>query len=438
MINIKLLLSVLTLKLWLVYTFLNVQSFLEGGSGSVFLALLFFVNFLLLFFQFMNRETVKIRNSLILMIIFFMYFVFKIKFDGISNEEIKQLTFGTSSGIVISFLIGISFAISFQNFSKYIPVSKFFFKAGSYLIIFTTLLYLLLIGLTFKSLATGLRVDKFLIEGDLNYQRPAILMGISYVSYSVYFLYWIFTKKCYFGNSKLLNVIMGLLYVLIAIFQSILSQVIGSNSGVLTTLSSMFITMSMFLVIIQKNWILKNSHFKISKIIKKGLIVALSFLFIGLLSIIYLGSEIITNSRLMGFGGKNQMNSGSSRLENFQKNVVDHISYNPLLGDFNVQFLAGDSGGYIHSFLISIQTHLGIIGLILILIYLVFLVFEMKYANKIMFEMHLKKGGFAVYFSYFLILIFIIFFLIANLTTFLHWMPMWFIFGFFTFSIRSN
>jgi hypothetical protein len=166
---------------------------------------------------------------------------------------------------------------------------------------------------------------------------------------------------------------------------------------------------------------------KWSPIIKKTFLAISLFSMISLVAI-QLSNFDITKTRLFGYG-KGENNSINSRVKIIQENFITHITYNPLFGDFEVDRKTTGKGTYVHSFIVTMQTHLGVFGLFLTLLILVFLWNNLRYAKNIlgcdyMYDKYLKK-----IFRIYLLTLLLVFFVFSSLTTFLTWMPIWMLFG---------
>ena len=114
------------------------------------------------------------------------------------------------------------------------------------------------------------------------------------------------------------------------------------------------------------------------------------------------------------------MSSVDSRLS-LWGNFAVQFSYNPLFGDIAVDRLTTGSGTYVHSVIMSLLTHLGIIGFILFFLYL-FKSFKsiLDYGGNVYFN-----NMYALY----CITVFVGMFLIASLSTFFTWSPIWLLMG---------
>jgi len=233
-------------------------------------------------------------------------------------------------------------------------------------------------------------------------------------------------------------ILLNVIYLIITFAIIVLSQLIGSNSAVLFVLVIFFPSFIFNLIGFIKQSKLKTITksfsdkkyilgLKWSPIIKKTLF-GLSLFSIIVAVAIQQSNFDITKTRLLGYG-KGENNSINSRVKIIQENFITHITYAPILGDFEVDRKTTGKGTYVHSFIVTMQTHLGLLGLFLTLFILYFLWNNLRYAKKILacdyiYDEYLKK-----IFRIYLLILLVVFFVFSSLTTFLTWMPIWMLFG---------
>lgn len=437
---IHLFLTLLSSSSWFYFVFQNVENFRSGGVGTIFLIafiILSFSNFILQII--INYKAIIFRKILFLILFFFIFFIVKILIDLRNNSEISSFTFGTTKGIITAFFIGICMTLNIQYLIRSFHSSKIY---GNLIIIMVLILFIfygLLLYKTINIFLADIREDIFLIsDGKAKYQRPGILMIMSYTFLSIIFLVSNYLCKPKFNIVRIsILIALNAIYVIITFAIIVLSQLIGSNSAVLFVLMIFFPSFILNLIgfikpkklkSITNNNLDKKSIFGIkwSYILKKTLLALILFSII-VAVVIQQSNFDITKTRLLGYG-KGENNSINSRVKIIQENFITHISYNPIFGDFEVDRKT-TGGFYIHSFIISIQTHLGLIGLIFILLILFFMWNSLRYSKNILvcdyvYDVSLKK-----LFRIYLLILLVIFFVFSSLTTFLTWMPIWMLFG---------
>ena len=101
-----------------------------------------------------------------------------------------------------------------------------------------------------------------------------------------------------------------------------------------------------------------------------------------------------------------------SRLQILFESGIEQLAINPLTGDLAAEEIVGNPGGYIHSIL-SVQSHLGIIGSVLLFCFLAERLIELY-----------RSGDNAI-----LKVVTPPIVLMAVIGTFFTWMPLWFLIG---------
>jgi hypothetical protein len=129
--------------------------------------------------------------------------------------------------------------------------------------------------------------------------------------------------------------------------------------------------------------------------------------------------------RIFGFEDGVYLRSLESRFEILQSNFITHFAYNPWLGDLRVDELTTGEGTYAHS-LISLFSHLGIVGGLLFALYLVAIFREARRPSPsaLPFYGSPDLGLFKL-----VIMAGVIGF--ACIATFFRWLPLWACLGFF-------
>jgi hypothetical protein len=282
------------------------------------------------------------------------------------------------------------------------------------------------------TLAENVREDLFLIS-DLNgmYQRPGAFLTISFFIYSFTTAFFLFVNK-YTKKGKLVNfmsfVLFGL-YCLLTIGGMILSQMIGSNNT-LVNLGGLLFATTIFYIFInftKSENLLSQIKLNIKKIFLSKLtsklfgsiFVSLFIVFVLLVGLINFFDIDLDRFRIFGFGS-GDMSSISSRLA-LLNNFFIQFDYNPIFGNMDVDRLTTGEGSYTHSFILSLLSHLGIIGFILFFIYLFVAIKEKLNNHNNLFVNNLL--------SLYSLVVFAGIFAIASFGTFITWIPLWFLLG---------
>ena len=438
---IHLLLTLFSSASWFYFVFQNVENFRTGGVGTIFLIAFIFLSFSNFILQIiLDYKAIIFKKVLFLILFFFIFYSIKILIDLKNSGEFSSFTFGTTKGVITAFIVGVCMTLNLQYLIRSFHSSKFYGNFINLMVLMLFLFYGLQIFKTITLLLADLRDDIFLIsDGNAKYQRPGILIIMSYTFLSIILLSSNFVSKTNLNLIRTSILFMqNLIYIIITFAIIVLSQIIGSNSAVLFVLVIFFPTFIFNLIgFINQNKLnritenFSNNKFlfgiKWSPIIKKTFLAISLFSMISLVAI-QLSNFDITKTRLFGYG-KGENNSINSRVKIIQENFITHITYNPLFGDFEVDRKTTGKGTYVHSFIVTMQTHLGVFGLFLTLLILVFLWNNLRYAKNILGCDYMKDKYLKKIFRIYLLTLLLVFFVFSSLTTFLTWMPIWMLFG---------
>ena len=149
-----------------------------------------------------------------------------------------------------------------------------------------------------------------------------------------------------------------------------------------------------------------------------SIFVSLFIVFVLLVGLINFFDIDLDQFRIFGFGS--ETNAMSTRLE-LISNFFIHFDYNPIFGNMAVDILTTGEGSYAHSFILSLLSHLGIIGFILFFIYLFVAIKEKLNNHNNLFVNNL--------FTLYSLVVFVGIFAIASFGTFITWVSIWFLLG---------
>jgi len=438
---IHLFLTLISSGAWFYFVFQNVENFRTGGVGTIYLILFIILSFSNFIIQIIiDYKAIIFRKVLFLILFFFIFYVIKILIDLRNSSEFSSFTFGTSKGVITAFFIGVCMTLNLQYLIRSYHSSNIYGNLINIMILFLFIFYGLQLFNTINIFLADLREDIFLIsDGNAKYQRSGILIIMSYTFLSIIFLISNYICKPKLNHFRIsILILLNVIYLIITFAIIVLSQLIGSNSAVLFVLVIFFPSFIFNLIGFIKQSKLKTITksfsdkkyilgLKWSPIIKKTLF-GLSLFSIIVAVAIQQSNFDITKTRLLGYG-KGENNSINSRVKIIQENFITHITYAPILGDFEVDRKTTGKGTYVHSFIVTMQTHLGLLGLFLTLFILYFLWNNLRYAKKILacdyiYDEYLKK-----IFRIYLLILLVVFFVFSSLTTFLTWMPIWMLFG---------
>lgn len=417
--------SVAQLFLLVIYFSLNLS--VEPKSVEI-ITLLLSILFCFLTIFFLSEKSVisKLTYSTTSLIVFLTYFLMNFMWDSQSISDFKEVTIGTSGGVIFAIITGCASALSLGALSKcfskdllYIQLTK-----GVFLVI---MVVSLLLALNVFLLTVGnIRSDIFLIEDQMGlYQRPGKIMLMLYILLATLFAFMQqHIRKHFFWNLSALCLLVIIAIVLIAH-----SQLIGSNSGSVTVVSIMLAVLCYWFVIDTEKFLMLEKPLKLKQTIfswiTKKLILYFSLLLILFFTSILLLGDFnfdVSQFRIFGFGsGSNS--SIDSRIHLLKDNFLIQFSYNPIFGNTIVDDLTTGSGTYTHS-LISVLTHLGIVGTGFFLT-MIFFIYRDIYTSQSECNNYYHTNSYAL-FRLFILTSVILFTLF---TAFFTWTPLWFSIG---------
>jgi len=416
------------------YLFTNIMTFGDNLDVQT-LIFAFLLLFGLTIWQIIISKKIYIRKSFITLIFFFSYFLFKIFIDIGDLGKLESYTIGSSGGYLLFYSIALLINISFDKINTLTATSNrcfvlFFLLSGIYILSGAYFMYK-----SYIELSGYLKNNIFLISlVENNYQRPGKFLVMSTLLVS------------YISTNNLLNTskksflfkIMLFVYtcVLLAILLSsmLLAQMSGSNNALICNGCLLIINLVFYIFLLspkvkyllQKEIIGIKNFFLSGRILNKFLISALIGLMVSsgiLIFVINIYGIDIDQLRITGYGS-HEVSSINSRVALFA-NFSTQISFSPItpfVGNMQVDSLTTGEGTYVHSFFVSIFTHLGIVGIILIFRFLFFAIKELFDRSS-----GIYKNGMKIY----KIILFLGFLLIATAATFFTWTPLWFLFGLF-------
>ena len=408
----------------LFYLYENIVNVGNGGTALPMLAAFFGISGVVFLYLCVTKSLI-LRQQFLVFLIFLFWIQVKVLIDLNDLEKLKSITFGTTGGILMFYLIGAFSAIAYVRLLENRGNA-----AGLDLIVLFSLALVIFMILSF-----GLRIrsDIFYISGvDGDYQRPGNLLSIFFILTSAVFIGS--TSKKVLKASKWEIMLWFLVYVVIAAAAIISSQMFGSNSAS-GVISGIFILTfpTAFLI---NNQTFNQTHFNnkssssiLAQVVKRLLVFAtISFVFLlitlGFIAAIT-GTDIMS-IRLFGFGFRTN-NSIVSRVEILSTTGFEQICNAPLFGNLKIGRVT--AAGYdLHNFFPYIQANFGLIGTILS-VSLFFMIFQQLYKKlKILLRESCLVNNALITFYFAQILLFLLLF--ANATVTVSWAVLWFAVGF--------
>ena len=427
-------LTFLALILFNNYLFMNIINM--GGSHALpTLAVVLLLLIVLVGLRVIVSRNIFIRKSFIALIFFFLYLTFKICVDIGDITVLKDYTIGSTGGILLFYFIGVLINIVFDRVSSLTATSGRYFA----LALFLSGIYLLssayFVYKAYGEFSEQLRDDIFLISGPETglYQRPGAFLTISSLLLSFTYINLLLNAHKRNFLYKTFLFIYVCIFIVVLLSSMLFAQMIGSNSaficiGCLLVVSLIF---SIFILFPKVECMLRSNVIRFKDIISRRVLKKFVFsaligliVFIGILILVMKSFDIEPEKlRIMNYGNT-EIGAMDSRLE-LLSNFITHLDYSPItpfVGNMRVDELTTGKGTYVHSFLASILTHLGIIGVIMILLFILFSLEELFDKSS-----GLYKNGMKIYKA----LLFFIFFIITIGATFFTWVPIWFLMGLF-------
>lgn len=407
----------------------NIET-LDTGTGYQYLMLAGVFSVILFLFTKRFEIFVRYRKSLLILVIFFGYMVLNLVIDIQNIDQIKAQTIGTSGGVIFAFVLGLILSFVISDFYLIMVKSRKLAHLSGVLIIGYLCLLLWLFVESYQVHLTNVRDDVFLVtDQDAKYQRAGnfIYMQIMLAGALVALLCSL--QKTVNGIFILVGVV---IFMSISVVGMLLSQIIGSNSGFATTVGFLLLLLSY--VYISRARVFHGGQFLIGhfylifgwlgKKIFAGTTVVSMVLFGSAVVLVSILSFDVSNLKIFGFGS-GSISSITSRIEILRNNFIEQFSYSPLFGNTQVELLTSGEGKYLHS-LLSILTHLGLVGFLIFSVLLVQMYLEItKYKSN---SYNLFTD---VRYSLFRLFSMILVLGVALLTAFYTWMPLWFAIGLF-------
>ena len=226
---------------------------------------------------------------------------------------------------------------------------------------------------------------------------------------------------------------LNILYFSYFIITTLLVQYIGSNNGFLGVFGILFFSIIYKIYLsnkYEKEQIIFSNTNK-SRSINESILFFIknlglySFYLLVILIILFMTfRSFMPPVRILHYNLNEEYNPLDERIKTLKDNLIPQFSVNPIIGNMESDEIISGKGTYVHSFILSMMTHIGIIGVTLFLLYFFFAVFE--YYKSL----HYIKDYRLFCLKLFVFLITIYIFLMSNIASFFSWNPIWFVLGF--------
>ena len=372
-----------------------------------------------------NKDNIFINKSLFFFILLILYISLRIVTDISDIDYLRSFWFSTTLGCLLFYLLGAFIAWVTKEINLWCNKNKYLSRYNYYLGFFYILCNSLLNLHVFVKLLPRRRPVFFLIDKFGFYQRPGnfIIINTFLIAY------------CYFNiqsNNKK-NYLLDIFYFSYFIITILLIQFVGSNNGFLGVFGILFLSIVYKYFLLnenkneQKSFVSEDKPKTINKCIlscfkKLGLISVCLFVILFLFFTAF--RSLMPPIRILHYNLNEEYNPLDDRLTMLRENFSPQLSVNPIMGNMDADNIISGKGTYVHSFILSMMTHIGIVGVILFFLYFFSAVFE-HYKS-----LHYAKNYKSFYLKLFVFLITIFIFLMANIASFFSWNPIWFVLGF--------
>ena len=410
------------------YLFFNMKALGEEGVALEVLFVSVLFGLLLLTFDFFKKKITFPRSTIILMVFFF-YYVLRVFISLGDLGVLKAYTLSTDGGLLLFYCLGAIISINLSTLKLNLSEQQ---ERLFYILYFIfALIFLLLLTDSFATLHLLVRDDIFLVSlMDDAYQRPGAFLVVGFFVYTFLFsfLFFLKDKESQFYWFKYISLMAFILFCISAISGMLFAQLFGSNSAFVCIGGMLFATTILFIFD-------TTDSLKLCKALDIGFV--WKFFLVALLALVidaifFMGGVVVLDLdlnqlRIFGYGAiyndvemTSSISSISSRME-LWGNFVTHFKYAPIFGNMFVDKITTGEGTYVHGFMGSLVTHLGLVGVFLFVFYLFVSIKENVNVES-------KKYLDIANSMYYLMLFSGIFF-IACVAVFFVWVPMWFLLG---------
>lgn len=428
------LMCVLALDSVIVYLYNNafsgVSSASASGSSSVSLGWLvsaacFGVGAMLL--RVLHAEKIRFLKSAIPLLIFFIYFTIKLFLDAINSVDIIGYTLGTSGGIFFGYFLGLISSISLQGVLELAPRRSATRRLVNISLFSFVCLFAMLLGSGYVDTTANLGLAHLLVDDNTGYQRNGNFLSMVFLLASMAIVGMVYVNRRHGKlRSKALTSLAIAVYLLTAPLMIYEGQLLGSNSVALFVVATFVPTFAFIIFGLRGN----DEAVSLKKVVAIGASVICALLTM-LWSALNLFNININELRIFNFGSGGTSESITTRLDIIRNDYFKQLNYAPIFGNMSVDTLTTGAGTYAHSLPLSLLTHLGLFGFCLFIIFFRMRAHELR-RDSSWCGVALDGAGRQKNFHMFVFLILLAITLVASVSTFFVWMPLWFALGLLT------
>lgn len=429
--------SVLALECVAVYlsenVFSGINSVVPGGTTSVafgWLVAAACFGFASVVFRIMRGDRIGVTKSAAPLLVFYFYFLIKLSIDVVDPTEIMSYTLGTSGGAIFGYLLGSIGSVCMQGMLELVPrrlTTRLLVNVGLFSFV---CLFIVLLVVGYQDIANNLQSAHLLVSDTKGYQRSGSFLSMLFLLASLAVVGMVFVNK---RHGSLENIALTLsaiaVYVITIPLVMYEGQLLGSNSVVLFVGATSVPTVA-FVFLGLRGRDEAGKRVTLFKVVAIGVVAISTLAIVAWGSISYFDIDV-TALRLFNFGGGGAApTSVSARLDILESDYLQQLNYAPVFGNMAVDRLTTGVGSYAHSLPLSLLTHLGLVGFALFVLFLWMRLRELRHGDS---WCGVTMGGAQRQknFQLFIFFILLAVILVATLTAFFVWMPLWFALGLF-------
>lgn len=403
----------------------------QGAAGLPLLLLSIIIAILIICYFFRCIRMDVYKKSFLYLFVYFCYFALRILIDTQNTQTLKTYTIATTGGIILYYGLGVLFGLLIFLLHNIQFDFRISIKYRAVLFFVYLMINLFSIMGCFSSVSSIVRVDILGLEGGANYQRIGNFLIMNTVLLSLlYFNNFIYLMHIRFLFKKLYLIFIFFAYFVYSVLIIVFSQLVGSNNGFVTCCGVLFLSVSLhiFIFILQKTKFVLLYRIKLRSFFRggafskflKSILISLLFLLFSIVAVVLKLGIDISKMRIFGYGESSTgLGSLTSRFE-LLSNFYTHFSVSPFWGCVNADVITTGDGTYVHSFILSMLTHMGILGFGVFVVFFIQAMFEYFYK-----DFNLYDAYKAVYEIFLLLGVGTI----AIIAVFFTWVPIWFLFG---------
>jgi hypothetical protein len=434
--HFRLLIAFATLVSISSFLFLNIQQ-MGAGRGYALIAISVVLSVIVLLASRKLRAQISFRYPHLFILFFISYFLGNLIITSLDFNIVRANSVGTDSGVIFFTVLGllVSMALSSLINMQSDPRSKSLVNYGTLIFILSSVIWQLLI---FENYHSSIRDDLFLIANDGGlYQRPAnfmLMQGL--ICSSLVISTSVYNQQ----KDRMISLASASGCGVFLLLAALTAQIIGSNSGLVSSLCLLILLVGVTYVSFDQKFVHGLRRVSLRgllvgwlglKVLKFTAASAVVGIILIILALRYFNVDP-KQFRIFGFGS-GEITSINSRIEILTSNFEVHFAYSPVFGNAMVDTITTGEGSYVHS-LLSILTHLGIVGAILFALFVTSMFKEFGTSRNTL------TPPFPTYHAYKLlrVLCLLMVLFLALISTFFTWAPLWFSFGMISLGFRPS